>query len=287
MDESGVLHRHVEFAALSGREEELLADGKNRPASALVTTILSHCVLRIGLISPVSEEVARALLIADRQYLLLKLREATFGDRVQSTILCAWPSCGKEVDIDFLTGGVPVRESEEKGPIYGMELSQEAALTDEGERLREVVFRLPNGGDQEEIAPVLHENEAMALTMLLGRCIQKIGPSKKPVNELIGRLSPMACMEIEKRMAQVAPHVELDINANCPECGRDFTVPFDLHDFFFGELRVSSELLYQEVHYLAYHYHWSEQDIIGMSREKRRMYIDVLADEIERMNSEL
>jgi len=287
VDEKGQRHRRVEFVSLSGTEEEILAYGVNQPVSAFVTTILSRCVLRIGLISPVSEEVARALLVADRQYLLLRLREATFGDRVQATILCTWPSCGKEVDIDFSTGDVPVRELEEKGPTYGMELSSGAAVMDEGKALREVVFRLPNGGDQEEIAPVLHEDEARAQSMLLGRCIQKIGPSKKAVNELIGRLSPMARMEIERRMARVAPHVELNINANCPECGHDFTLPFDLHEFFFGELRISGDLLYREVHYLAYHYHWSERDIIDMSREKRRMYIDVLADEIERMNSEL
>ena len=59
---------------------------------------------------------------------------------------------------------------------------------------------------------------------------------------------------------------------------------FRLQEFFFGELNTSRELLRREIHYLAYHYHWSEQDILSMSRDKRREYIEILADEMERMN---
>jgi hypothetical protein len=186
--------------------------------------------------------VARNLLVADRQYLLLKLREVTFGDRVQATIFCPWPDCGKKVDIDFSVKDIPITESEHKGPVYTMELSPEAAfIDDQGEKYRQVIFRLPNGGDQETI--------------------------------------------FEKQMEAVAPKVESTMGALCPECGREFVLPFDLQEFFFDELKISRDLLYREVHYLAYHYHWSEGEIMEMSREKRRRYIEVLADEIERLNS--
>ena len=47
-------------------------------------------------------------------------------------------------------------------------------------------------------------------------------------------------------------------------------VPFDLHRFFFGELRTDSDLLYRQVHYLAYHYHWGESEIMAMPRDKRQ-----------------
>ena len=40
----------------------------------------------------------------------------------------------------------------------------------------------------------------------------------------------------------------------------------------------------QEVHYLAYHYHWSEAEIMTMPRAKRAVYLGVLSGEIERMN---
>jgi hypothetical protein len=61
-------------------------------------------------------------------------------------------------------------------------------------------------------------------------------------------------------------------------------VPFDVQDFFFGELRTSRDLLYREVHYLAYHYHWGEREIMDMPRQKRRIYIDILAEEMGKLN---
>lgn len=271
---------------LSGREEEFLAENQGQESASLVTAVLTRCIRRIGAMSPVSEEVVRNLVVADRQYLLLKLREVTFGNQIQATILCPWPNCGKRVDIDFSLKDIPVRESKDKGSMYTMELSPEAAfISNHGEVYREVTFRLPNGGDQEVISPIISKNEARALTMLLGRCILSIGTVKYPGDEMINRLSPLSRMEIERQMDAVAPKIDLTMGAICPECGREFGVPFDLHEFFFGELRTSRDLLYREVHYLAYHYHWSEQEIMEMPRVKRHKYIEVLADEIERLNN--
>lgn len=289
VDRDGTVHRDAELLPLSGREEEFLAERQRLPSAALVTAVLERCVRRIGGFGPpLSEELVRNLLVADRQYLLLKLREATFGDQVQGTLPCAWPDCGNKVDIDFSIRAIPIKESEDKGPVYRVELSPEAVSGDEqGPNNRWVSFRLPNGADQEAVAPLLAANEARALSALLARCVLAIGEQPEPDEELIARLSPRARWEIEARMDTVAPKVELNMEIHCPVCGREFTAPFDLQDFFFGELRISRDLLYREVHYLAYHYHWSEREIMDMPRDKRRHYIAVLADEIERLNNAL
>lgn len=286
VDIHGFFHRDVELTSLSGRDEEFLASIEGKETASKVTALLSRCIHRIGTISPVSEEVARSLLVADRQYLLIKLREATFGSTVQATISCPWPDCGKKVDMDFSLQHIPVKESPQKAAFYTYTLSREAAfIGDNQEPYHEVTFRLPNGGDQEAVSCFVYKNEAKALTMLLVRCIQSIGPVNNPGYETVVRLSPFARMEIENMMEQCAPFVDLTIAAQCPECGREFVVPFDIHDFFFGQMRISLDLLYREVHYLAYHYHWSEKEIMEMPRHRRRNYISVLADEIERLNN--
>ena len=94
----------------------------------------------------------------------------------------------------------------------------------------------------------------------------------------------MARQEIERRMQEVAPRLDLTMDAECAECGREFSAPFDPQSFFFGELNVNSDLLYREVHQLAFHYHWSESEIMEMPREKRSRYLALLADEIDRLN---
>jgi hypothetical protein len=286
-DPEGELHRLAELVPLSGREECLLTQPGQTPA-ALVTEILAGCVRQLGTVSPLTPELARGLLVADRQYLLLKLREATFGDRVETTVRCPWPQCGAKVDVDFSLADVPIKEAAEPGPLHTLELSPEATLeTSDGERHREIVFRLPVGADQEELSPRLAPGggEAEALTLLLERCIRSIGPYEEPGFDLISQLSPSARSEIERRMEEVAPAVSLTMEATCPECGREFGIPFELQDFFFGELTISQDLLSREVHYLAYHYHWAEAEILEMPRDKRRRYIEVLADELERINS--
>ena len=285
VDDGGALHREVELTPLSGREEELLAERTNRGGAGLVTAILSRCVCRLGAISPVKAAVARRLLVADRQYLLLKLRQVTFGDQVQATILCPWSGCGQRVDIDFSLQDVPIRESPQQAALYPFELSPEAAYQDaRGEVYRTVSCRLPNGEDQEAVSPLAADDEARASLRLLGRCIQSIGPWRQPGEDLVSRLSPLARTEIERGMEALAPKIDSTLEVQCCECGRAFAVPFDLQALFFSELRTSRELLYREVHYLAYHYHWSEHEIMAMPRDKRRRYIEVLTDEIHRLN---
>ena len=278
VDEAGTVHDEVELRALSGRDEELLAETAGNTA-ALVTAVLSRCVERIGGISEVDAGVVRRLLVGDRQFILLRLRELTFGPDVRGSVPCPWPDCGERVTISFSTTDVPVTRSQDKGPVYACVLS-DAALSHAGEARRTVEFRLPTGADQELLSPLLGQNEAEVLSGLLERCVlQRAGGGADAA-----ALSPLARQEIEAEMERVAPRLDLLMAATCPACGRQFDAPFDLQGFFFGELRVTAELLYREVHYLAFHYHWSEQEIMEMGRDQRSRYIAVLADEIERLN---
>ncbi|MGW2826965.1 T4 family baseplate hub assembly chaperone [Streptomyces sp. NPDC001443] len=275
-DTAGRLHREFELATLTGREEELLADARSPRPAALVTEVLSRCLARLGDISPVPPEVVRQLLVADRQYLLLRLRRATFGDRVGANLICPWPDCGRRVSIQFSVDSVPVEEARDRAPTH-------TTTTSDG---TEIVFRLPTGADQEELSDHLAVNEAGTLTALLARCVLRIGPQDGPPDhETVAALPAAVRAEIEQAMRERAPSVEQTLEAECAECGRSFLAPFDVHRFFFGELRTDAAALYQEVHYLAYHYHWSETEIMAMTRGKRHTYIDVLADAIEVLNS--
>lgn len=281
VDSAGVLHREAELVPLSGHEEELLATSGDRSAAA-VTDILCRAVRRLGTIEPLVPEVARGLLVADRQALLLALRRATFGDRVEATLSCPWPRCGARVDVDFSLDAIPIEASDDKGPVYELVLPEPLA-GEEGETYGEVRFRLPTGEDQELLAPLVEVNEARAATALLERCLVAVGPRTPPAG-FASTLPADVRQAIEERMEEVAPRLVLTMAPTCPECGRSFEMPFDLQDFFFGDLRTSSDLLYRQVHYLAYHYHWSEEEILGLTRDKRHRYIEILAEEMERTN---
>lgn len=286
-DEQGHLHREVVLVPLSGYEEELLAQPSPLAMASVITTVLTRCVPRIGALD-MTTNIARQLLIGDRQYLLLLLRVLTFGDQVDATRHCPWPDCGQGLDISFKLTDFPVQAATTTEQIHTVTLSPTAA---EGQAWAkqhpQVRFRLPNGEDQEIVAPLLEQNEAQALTQLLCRCIYSLGTIEQPLPELIRDLSPLVRQEIETHMEMLMPGVDLTLTANCPHCEREFTIPFELADFFFGELATGEDLLRREVHYLAYHYHWSETEILSLPRYKRRAYIEILASEIERLNDTL
>jgi hypothetical protein len=269
--DGAVVHREVELRGLTGREEELLAElaGGDASGAAAATAVLARCVARVGAIEAVDEALVRRLLVGDRQFLMLKLREATFGGLVQGSVRCPWPGCGERVAVSFALGDVPVSAAADPGPEYTVVLEEDG---------RTVAFRLPTGEDQEVVAPLLvAEGEAVALDALLERCV--LGVSED------GELSPRGRAEVEAAMAAVAPHVDLTLEVACAECGRTFDAPLDLQDFFFGELRATAGLLQREVHQLAINYHWSEREIMELPRERRVRYLAVLSDELERLDA--
>ena len=48
---------------------------------------------------------------------------------------------------------------------------------------------------------------------------------------------------------------------------------------------MSQDRLYEEVHYLALHYHWAEQAILRLPRGKRQRYLGLLARHFEQTNA--
>jgi hypothetical protein len=277
-DPQGRLHRDVELRPLTGHEEELLAGADSQNVAAAVTTVLSRCLVRLAGLEPVPVDVIRRLLAADRDYLLLQLRGLTFGDAILADLVCPWAECGEQVTLEFRLTDLPVHEPAARAQLYELELGPPAE--EAGTR---VWFRLPDGSDQEGLSPWAASDEAAALTALLQRCIVRLDDDASPPAERVRRLSGSARAQLETEMQHVAPRVEGAVHSRCAECGRMFAVPLDLRRFFFGELRADCDLLYREVHYLAYHYHWSEPEILAMPRSKRRTYLELLGEEIERV----
>jgi len=133
---------------------------------------------------------------------------------------------------------------------------------------RAVRFRLPTGGDQEA---VLGEELDAAADSLFERCLLDDGGRELSSEE---RLAVIAEME------QLAPLVEPELELTCPECGHCFLQPIDMTTYFLDELSVNGKQLLREIHALALHYHWSETEILSLSRSRRREYLALLHDSL-------
>lgn len=100
LDDDGRVHHDVVVRELTGADEEALeaplkSSKKTNPYEMIEQTIM-RATERVGNITDITEEVARRLLIGDRDYLVLAIRRATYGDYLEGIVRC--PVCGNDSD---------------------------------------------------------------------------------------------------------------------------------------------------------------------------------------------
>ena len=107
----------------------------------------------------------------------------------------------------------------------------------EGTLQREVVLREITGADQEAmLTPQLRQNPAKMLTALLARVIVRLGTLDK------SRVDTRVAADLTKRdrdflimkLKEIDSGPEMEIDAECPDCGRKFKASLDIGAFFGG-----------------------------------------------------
>jgi hypothetical protein len=140
-----------------------------------------------------------------------------------------------------------------------------------------VVFRVPNGADQEIAAAAARESVDGAVEIVLRRCVESVtSEGGEPVQDML----PALVRDLPETMAALDPQAEILLDLACPECQAKFTVPFDAADYICRELAAGEHEFYREVHALCFHYHWQEDAVLGLSRRKRGIYLELLAEEL-------
>lgn len=270
VDDEGGVHREVELAPVTGYEEELLDSiGPTVSAAHVVTALLCRCLRRVGKQSPVTISIVRDLLINDREFLMWKLRELTLGKSLRAMIGCGDPKCAQSMDIGLNLDDLRPAAKPVDRRVFKFDV-------DEAGKTISFAFRLPAGADQETCAELLRDDPAAAVNHLLARIVLRINDNCSIDEQTIGSLSPHVLSEFERVIEELAPLESINIEAACVECGRPSVSPLDLTSFFLNELQRNRRVLEHEVHFIAWHYHWSEREILALTRRKRRRYIDLI-----------
>lgn len=219
--------RILPLRELTGWEEEYLARHQHDPNTARTCNeVLARCCVAPG-VEP-DQEVrtrVRALLVAERDLELVRLRRMSLGPDVQAQLDC--PSCGRANDASFslddldLDPGIPAQRS-------GL------AVDDD-----QLTLTLPTAGDQEELLDTDLDGPAERRTWLLARSLRE--PDGSPLGLDAARALPLARRAaIEQVVDDRLPTVDLDLAVRCAFCGADFSAPFDVGTFFFRVDRASS-----------------------------------------------
>jgi transcription elongation factor Elf1 len=239
--------RAFAFRRVDGALEAALADAtaeENVPRA--VTGALAAALAELGGDAPTFDAVRR-LPVGDRQFLARQLSAHLGRDAVWLTAVCG--ACGEPFDFEIRQSELPVKEAGEGFPYA------------EAGPFR---LRVPTGADQEVVADLDDEEEATRL--LFARC-RVSGPSNDASDADDEQLAAA-----EEALEAVAPEVALAALANCPSCGKTCEVAV----YPYLGLRAFGDELFEEVHRLAANYHWSEAEILALSRHRRQLYLRLI-----------
>ncbi|HVX67234.1 MAG TPA: hypothetical protein VHA11_11560 [Bryobacteraceae bacterium] len=263
-EHAGSWRRQLYLRPWRGRDEMALFElsGSVSPA-ARATELLARCV-SVDDRQPAGREFVRRLTVGDREALLLQLHNLTMGDRLSCLLVC--PSCGQAMDLDLRATGLLSPPTGYEGPEY------QASVSAQGRSYR-LVFRLPNGGDQETAAAMMARGEEEAMRALVRRCVASItrddgAPQPEIPSELTGELS--------QKMAALDPQAELLLDCICAHCGETVRSLFDAAHYVLREVDRSAETLLRDIHAIARVFHWREAEILAMSTRRRKNYVALI-----------
>jgi hypothetical protein len=198
------------------------------------------------------------LSIGRRDDRLLALREQLFGETLHGHAAC--PVCNERVEFSVNIGELRTESADSD--------VQEPELAWGDYHMR---FRVPDSWDLAAVAACT-DNEA-AGRRLIERCLVHVTRNKAPADS--DQLPDEVIRKAEQAIAARDPMAVILLDLNCPECGRDWQLLFDIVTFFWTEIAVKAKRLLLEIHTLAKTYGWTEAEILKLSDARRQIYLEM------------
>ncbi len=253
-DEAGALERDLVLRGLSGRDQEWLFSLSPSTTRARATSeLLFRTIKRVGRRRPTRERLA-SMALGDRDHVLLKLYELSFGSSLALVVSCPRPECGAKLDADVALDGLAL-----EGPVPEARYH----FRSNAEEPEELWFRLPTVRD---------ELLAADPGALLAGCVLE-GASASS-------LSADSRSALEQAIERVSPKLPSAFDAVCAECGGAFAVPFDPAALLLAQLFRSRHSFDREVHLLGFHYHWPLSEVLALTPARRGHYVRLLGAEL-------
>ncbi len=203
-------------------------------------------------------EELREFSIGHRDASLLTLRQQMFGAQVECLTRCA--ACSEQIELRFLVDDVRDAHAE-PGVTHELEV--------DGYGIR---FRVPVAGDLLALAASADAMEAAQ--DLLQRCVLEIrGQGRTSEGEAMAAVKDLpasTCDLLEQRMSEIDAQAQVQLNIECPSCGRMARAAFDIVTHLWAELDVWARGILADVNDIARHYGWSEAQILALSATRRR-----------------
>lgn len=193
---------------------------------------------------------------------VLRLREASFGERIDSHMDC--PACGARLAVSVLTSELlpaePAVHSLTQPPVQSpVQLAADAAL--------KAGLRPPSLRDLAAVAQVADAQEGARL--LLARCLRD--------DAAAAAFAGADLAQIEAAFEALDPYADLDLSVTCTECGKPASVTLDAGVVLWDEIDAHARALLRTVHAIAAVYGWTEAEILNMGPARRAAYLAMVS----------
>ena len=176
---------------------------------------------------------------------LLRLREASFGPRIDSRVDCA--HCGAALELSLACAEL----------LQPCEPQAEVEVA--GLRLRAPSLR--------DLASVADERDAdHAARRILARCMLQQDADAEALDDAALR----AC---EDALDTLDPNADIALSLRCEACGEHGSAQLDIGVLLWDEIETYARRLLQDVHALASAYGWTEGEILSLGTARRERYL--------------
>lgn len=246
------LARDYTFRPADGHLELALAEVAGRAANTpqAVTLALVAALDSVAGGAPTCERVD-ALCVPDRQFLMRELARHLGDEGGWQVGHCA--RCAARFDFFLALADLPVTPAAAGFPRLAVRLG--------GRRL---ALRLPDGADQQRVlgaAPARRKAALLAAVIVDAQA-----------GQLAAELNEADVERVEQALEAGAPKVVCQAAIDCPECGHGNVVPLDPY----AVLARHDGGLLGEVHRIASHYHWGEDQILSLPWARRQRYLQLI-----------
>jgi hypothetical protein len=171
---------------------------------------------------------------------LFRFRSVMFGPLMPGVVSCS--ECGARLEFSFACDGLDIQTAD----LSSVRIEWANRAVD---------IRLPTAAD------LLSSHSAGEL---LSRC--STGQAD----------ATSACIEAASaRVAEADPLAETMLDLTCPSCGYRWQALLDIVSYLSREISHHARRLLGEVHRLASAYGWGEQEILALSANRRRTYLEM------------
>jgi hypothetical protein len=216
---------------------------------------LRRAVTMLSIALPAGDrEQLGALPIAERNLLLLRLHELSFGPLLSAFGSC--PKCGLRLEF-------AMSAAEMAAGLENQSRADSIAWSEEGRH-----YELRCVSTDDLLASLDVPDLSAAQECLLSRCLE-VSPARPEL--------PSASPVMLQKFEQLHAAAELSCAIECPGCSSHELLDLDIARFLWTEVRNAARRLLGEIHELASAYGWSEQAIARMTASRRDAYLEMLS----------